>query len=67
MNTKFLLISDNGDGENKTIAYCKNKYEVKNVVKNWIEDGRNPEDMEVAKISKLSKVYTKIIKSTINF
>jgi hypothetical protein len=67
MNTKFLLISDNGDGENKTIAYCANKYEVKKIIIEWIEDGRNVDEMEVVKVSHISKVKTKIVKSTIVF
>ena len=65
--TKFLLISDNGDGENKTIAYCKSEREVKDLIKDWLEDGRDIEGMEVVRVRKISKVKTKIVKATIIF
>lgn len=65
--TKFLLIADNGDGENKTVAYCKSEKEVKDLIKEWMEDGQNPEEMEVVRVRKISRVKTKIIKSTIIF
>lgn len=65
--TKFLLIYHLLDGKNNEIAYCSSENEVRQIIVDWAEDGKDLEEMEVVRVRKISKVKTKIIRSKIIF
>ena len=44
----------------KIIGYCKSEKEVKDLIKDWVEDGRDTETMQVIRVRKISNVKTQI-------